>query len=217
MQMELMAGVPGMSYELETVSLITQPEVRDYIRILRDAFWHDPLMEYLFPDESKRRRKLEYFFRANIEFGLTSGEVYGTTSMLGCAVWMFPGDNARARADRLKVPAERLRQVFNGESYQRYLDFEHYVRDVHIRLQYPTYCLLLFLGVEESQRGRGVGHRLMQPVLRYADDKGLPCVLDTMNGDNLPFYRKLGFTVSSEYCICGHGPRTWTMTRRPVL
>ena len=204
-----------MSSELETVSLITQAKVRDSVRILRDAFWRDPLTEYLFPEESERNKKLEVFFEANVEFGLSAGEVYGTTSMLGCAVWMFPGDRTRARVNRPMVPAERLRPIFDSEAYQRYEDFEHHMRDVHVGLHCPSYCLLLFLGVEEKQRCKGVGGRLIQPVLKYADEKSLPCVLDTMNEDNLPFYRKHGFTVCSEYCVCGSGPQTWTMIRRP--
>jgi len=204
-----------MSYELETVSLTTQSNLHDLIRILTGAFRYDPLLEYLFPGNASRLEELNTFFRVNLEFGLAAGEIYCTTSMLGCAVWLFPGDRSRTRVSRTGLPAERFKLLLDSESYRKYADFEEYMKEVHIGLQCPSYCLLLFLGVEERQRARGVGSRLMQPVLKTADEKGMPCILDTMNESNLEFYRMHNFKVCREYHICRTGPYGWTMIRRP--
>jgi ribosomal protein S18 acetylase RimI-like enzyme len=204
-----------MSYELEMVLKVTQSNVHDTVRILTGAFWNDPLVEYLFPDDGKRLEQLGTFFRVNLKFSMAAGEVYGTSSMLGCAVWLFPGDKSKPRLSRVELPSERFRSLLDEESLRRYVDFEHFMSDRHINLMCPSFCLLLFLGVEENQRRRGIGSRLIQPVLKFADEAKLPCILDTMNEDNLPFYRKHGFTVCQEYRICEKGPHTWTMIRPP--
>jgi GNAT superfamily N-acetyltransferase len=204
-----------MSYELEMVSKVTESNVPDAVRILAGAFWDDPLVEYIFPNEGKRLEQLNTFFTVNLKFGLAAGEVYGTTSMLGCAIWLFPGDKSRPRINIAELPSERFRTLFDGDSFRRYMDFEQYMKDLHISLRVPSYCLLLFLGVEDRQRCKGVGSRLIRPVLETADEKKLPCILDTMNEDNLAFYREHNFSVCRQYRICGEGPETWTMVRYP--
>lgn len=204
-----------MSCGLEAVSLIKPADVQESVCILSQAFLRDPLMEYIFPDESQRLKRLAAFFGANLDFGMAVGEVYGTSPLLGCAIWIFPGDRNRARVTRAMVPMERIRLNFSDQEFKRYANFELYMKEVHVELHFPSYCLLLFLGVDEEHRCKGIGGRLMQPILKYADEKKLPCVLDTMNEENLAFYREQGFSVSSEYYVCGDGPRTWTMVRYP--
>jgi ribosomal protein S18 acetylase RimI-like enzyme len=204
-----------MSYELEMVSKVTESNVTDAVRILTGAFWNDPLVEYLFPELKERKRQLDILFRVNVDFGLDAGEVYCTSSMLGCAVWLFPGDKDRPRLGRDKLPAARFKSLLDGQSLQRLSGFIQYMKERHISIMSGPYCLLLFLGVAENQRRKGVGSRLMQPVLQFADEKRMPCILDTMNEDNLDFYRAHNFRVCQRYHICGNGPETWTMIRYP--
>jgi ribosomal protein S18 acetylase RimI-like enzyme len=207
---------PGyMSYELEMVSKVTESNVSDAVRILAGAFWNDPLVEYLFPELQERQHQLDTFFKVNVEFSREAGEVYSTTSMLGCSVWLFPGDKARSRLGKEELPGARFKLLLDGQSLQKLSDFIQYMKERHFSIMRGPYCLLMFLGVEEKQRRRGVGSRLMQPVLQYADEKRMPCILDTMNEYNLDFYRAHNFTVCQRYHLCSNGPETWTMIRYP--
>ena len=160
-----------MRYELEMVSRITGPQTSDAVRVLTGAFWNDPLVEYLFPEGDRRLEQLNTFFKVNLEFSLAAGEAYGTISMLGCVVWLFPGDKARTRVARDEVPGARFKLLLDGASFQRLADFTQYMKDQHISIIRDPYCLLMFLGVDEQQRAQGVGGRLVQPVLKYADEK----------------------------------------------
>ena len=74
---------------------------------------------------------------------------------------------------------------------------------------------LFFVGVEAGQRGRGIGARLMAPVLRVADLTGVPCYLETPFQQTLPFYRALGYEITSEPKPFAGAPQLWAMGRTP--
>ena len=59
------------------------------------------------------------------------------------------------------------------------------------------------LGVLPEMQGNGVGSKLMQACLAYADGENLPSYLETDRDRNVPFYEKHGFKVIGEEDILG--------------
>jgi len=60
--------------------------------ILARAFFDDPMVVYLLPDDDHRRRALPAFFGAGARFGHLFGAVYTTPGAVeGGAVWLPPG------------------------------------------------------------------------------------------------------------------------------
>ena len=54
---------------------------------------------------------------------------------------------------------------------------------------------LIYFAVRPALQGAGVGHKMIQPVLDYADEHGLLISLETHNPANLPRYNHYGFDV----------------------
>lgn len=204
-----------MSFEPEEVLRSTESDIPAAVHILTAAFRDDPLVEYLFPENDRRLQQLDSFFKINVEFGLASGEVYNTVSMSGCAIWVFPGDKSRIRLDRSQFPVSRCKGILDDSALHRLMDFTECMKERHVGITSGSFCLLMFLAVQEKQRRKGVGSRLIQPVLKYSDDNKLLCILDTMNEKNLPFYFMHGFIIDQQYKACGSSPATWTMIRYP--
>ncbi|MBU0596347.1 GNAT family N-acetyltransferase, partial [Candidatus Bipolaricaulota bacterium] len=75
---------------------------------------------------------------------------------------------------------------------------------------------LMALGVAPGRQGRGIGARLLSPILRRASDEGLPCYLETQTERNVTFYGKLGFEVLLEEREPVGGLPLWFMARQPV-
>lgn len=71
------------------------------------------------------------------------------------------------------------------------------------------------LGVEPVSQGKGIGSRLLEPMLRRLDQDDFPCYLETDRERNLGFYRRFGFQVRREGFVPGGGPAFWTMVREP--
>ena len=82
----------------------------------------------------------------------------------------------------------------------------------------PTedHVLLASLGVARHQQGRGLGTAVLVPGLERADRDGLPVHLETSAESNVPFYRRLGFTVTDVVDLPDGGPRTWLVRREPT-
>jgi ribosomal protein S18 acetylase RimI-like enzyme len=72
---------------------------------------------------------------------------------------------------------------------------------------------LAVLGTDPSRWRRGIGSRLLDPVLAKAEAEGLPCYLETQAERNLAFYGKHGFEVTEELRVPGCPLPLWTMWR----
>jgi GNAT superfamily N-acetyltransferase len=206
-----------VSVEFELVTRLSEADIERATYVLSKVFKNDPLFLYLFPFDATRSHLMNAFFRANLEYCLEVGEVYTSYGISGCAMWLFPGCRAGLCQGHTDTRASQFQTVLDNESLNRLLAFMQHMRGCHNQVIKQPHCLLLFLGVDEEHRSHGIGTRLLQPVLKMADSKKLPCLLDTMNRDNLVFYEKQGFKVCLEGQICRYGPMAWTMVRWPEI
>jgi GNAT superfamily N-acetyltransferase len=81
--------------------------------------------------------------------------------------------------------------------------------------QMETYWYLMMIGVDPAYQRQGIGIALLQPILRQADQKQIPCYLETTSAHNVPFYQKCGFDTFSEGQIKSD-LFYWMMRREPV-
>jgi GNAT superfamily N-acetyltransferase len=70
------------------------------------------------------------------------------------------------------------------------------------------------MGVEPDEQGRGLGSRVLQPVLDRCDVEQLPAYLEATAEGNVAFYERIGFEVRDTNQL-GDGPALWLMVRRP--
>jgi len=81
--------------------------------------------------------------------------------------------------DRLDITLAMFRQVNEGHP-----------RNPHWYLQ--------AVGSVPEAQGRGLGARVLEPLLTTCDTEGLPAYLESSNPRNLAFYRRLGFEITGE-------------------
>lgn len=74
---------------------------------------------------------------------------------------------------------------------------------------------LFTIGTRKAARGKGLGKRLMAPVLAAADRDGLPCYLENSNPANTGFYRSCGFERMKLFEPGPGGPVLEAMWREP--
>jgi len=75
----------------------------------------------------------------------------------------------------------KVNAVTNHSWYTKYTDEEVY----H----------LLVIVVDESLKGTGAFRKLLMPIIKQCDEKGLPIVLQTHNPQNVPIYEHFGFRI----------------------
>ena len=104
---------------------------------------------------------------------------------------------------------------FGWAGFQRFSGVVGYTGKLHNKFAAGPHWYLWGLGVEPSQQNKGIGGRLLQPVLAKADAAGQSCYPETQNESNLPFYRRHGFEVVSGEAVPKGDLKVWTMVRKP--
>ena len=90
--------------------------------------------------------------------------------------------------------------------------------DIGMRRHRPAepHIYLFAVGVAEAARGRGLGRRLLAPVLADCDRAGLPAYLENSKDRNTPFYNSLGFFASGpKFPPAAGAPPLLPMWREP--
>lgn len=162
--------------------------------LLARAFFSDPLFGHFFPDPAARLSQLEALFAFRLRNELD--DAYAPSPALeGLALWQLP----RGHKPRLNPAAlpRALALVLNAgwQPLQRMVHFQRWslaLRDTLIR---DPYVYLDTLAVAPAFQRQGFARRLLMPVLKMADDLGVPVYLETQNRRNIVIYTHFGFEV----------------------
>lgn len=166
--------------------------------MLAEAFYDDPIIGWLMPDERKRRARLRRFFAIELRhMALPRGHVWTTGDLSGAALIMPSGAwRVPPRATLLEGGAfgiHLLRAARLGAAMERrhVREPHYYVRDV---------------GVLREMQGKGFGSALMRPTLDLCDRDGLPAYLEASSERNAALYERLGFRLTDELRVAGSPP-----------
>ena len=88
-----------------------------------------------------------------------------------------------------------------------------YVDAVHSRLIPFKHWFLQAIGVDPQFQGRGYASKLLRPMLSRIDEEGLPCYLETLEGQNVRLYEHFGFKVLEESNVPNTNLTNWAMLR----
>lgn len=171
----------------------------------------DPVSEWACPPESLRQRMLRRFFAAMLRAKLPAGFVHTDDARSGAALWAPPGTWRITAAQGLRIAASftHPRLWSRGPLVSRGL--------LGVERRHPPtppHFYLAVLGVAPGAQGRGLGSRLMQPVLELCDADGVPAYLESSKESNIAFYSRHGFRVTREITL-PRGPTMWAMWREP--
>ncbi|MHA6803253.1 GNAT family N-acetyltransferase [Salinifilum ghardaiensis] len=185
-----------------------QSDVPRAVRTLGAAFASYPATQHTVDPERHQERvtELQKLFLTRIGFGV--GRVWVADDGDAVAVWTTP-ESTGTKAVFTEI-GPRLAELA-GSRASAHEEMERLLQP-H-RPTEPVWFLAT-VGVAPERQGQGLGSAVVRPGTETARDTGVPAYLETSDERNLPFYRRLGFTVETEIPL-PHGPRTWCMTSRP--
>jgi GNAT superfamily N-acetyltransferase len=185
--------------------------------MLARAFFDDPIFRWVEPDDALRARFLSPFFTGLTRRSHRLAVALATEDVLeGASLWKTPGLTTLSPAELAMTGLDRISEWLSDEARAR-LDavFDPVEAAFAEDLSEPVWYLGV-LGVEPGLQGRGIGSRLMAPILERADREARSVTLETAQPKNLPLYRRHGFRVLRELpAPLGDGPMVWTMKREP--
>jgi ribosomal protein S18 acetylase RimI-like enzyme len=170
---------------------------------LGEAFFDDPLLLIVAPDEATRRRWAPWFMSLVLQYGLRWGEVWGTDDSSAVAVWVPPGSGEMGLGRMLKVGAARIPFRLGMGGTRRFFQAVSATEPFHKTVQGPHWYLVA-VGTRSEYQGRGLGSALVEMGTSRADDAGVPCYLETGTQSNIDFYAKRGFEIVGQTDFGGH-------------
>ena len=185
--------------------------------LLATAFQNDPTYILVQPDEIKRLRMLAWLFERLLRYSLSYGQAYTTPALEGIACWLPPGRTNLSVLGLLRSGLATAPLVVGLAAYLRFDRYMSYADKLHEHYAPPSHWYLWVIGVEPAHQGRGIGSRLLQPVLAQASAEGTACYLDTSTEGAVRFYEKHGFRVMEHGGTPNQEVQVWAMLRQPNL
>jgi GNAT superfamily N-acetyltransferase len=187
-------------------------DVSRIVTALAHAFEDDPVMSWIFPDDSKRLSYLEKAFGLFLrKIWLPQEECYATERLFGAALWLPPGKWHLGVGEQLRLFPSMI--SVTGRNLPRLISVLNLMEKKHPKD--PAHYYLAVLGVEPAFQGRGFGGALMQPVLARCDREGISAYLESSKRRNVVLYERHGFRVVEELRLPKDGPPIWRMWRDP--
>jgi GNAT superfamily N-acetyltransferase len=194
------------------VRKLTPDEVPRVARALARAFEDDPVMSWIFRDDTERLTRLERAFGLFLRrIWMPQRECYAVDRLFGAALWLPPDKWHLGVADQVRLLPSMI--GVTGRNLPRLFTVLNTIEKKHPK---PPHYYLAVLGVEPEAQGRGFGGALMQPVLTRCDRERIPAYLESSKRRNVVLYERHGFRVVEELMLPKDGPPIWRMWREPA-
>lgn len=189
--------------KIDSLYPLQKNDVGLIIRALTECFLDDPLYQKLIPQLKLRAKALPEVFECDASEMLESCNVYADS----------PAVNGLVIVDDETEPYNPLKYLSVETFYALKTDAFLVKEDLSLKTLWNFFLgrkylnskwtdalpdermHLIYFAVRPSCRGSGIAHRLISPVLNYADQKGLIVSLETHNAANLPMYQHYHFEL----------------------
>lgn len=180
--------------------------------ITSDAFRDDPFNKWVFGGYDPMQRT----------FGNIARHVYqpyGLCQLLqdegedrAAAMWLLPSDYVDISAQGM---LETYWGLFASAGFSGLRRGKRTSEVMARHRPHVRHAYLFTVGVNEAGRGKGLGRRLLMPVIDACDVAGVMIYLENTNPMNRPFYRSLGFQQVELFHVMPGSPPLEAMIRRP--
>ena len=197
---------------MTNVRKATATDIDAMAHTLQRAFFDDPVIRWMLPDEDRRRRTGTFGWRSWLEIlYLPKAQMYTNDEHTCAALWSPPGNWKVPLPMQVRM-APRMVRIFGGRRLPLILEGLALIEKKHPDRE-PHYTLGV-LGTDPDHQGDGIGSALIQPVLDTCDTDGIGAYLESSTPSNVPYYRRFGFEVTEEFTL-PQGPPVWGMWREP--
>lgn len=154
-------------------------------RTLAQAFWDDPLMHIVAPNEKRRVGVGPWFFETSIKYGLRyQGEVSCNKDASAAAIWFPPGHTDLSPFPMLRVGMAAMPFKAGISGTMRFFKAISATEELHKAADGPHWYLLA-IGTKPELQGTGLGSALVELGTAQADVAGVPCYLETATQSNV--------------------------------
>lgn len=161
------------------------------ITILADAFDDNKSVNYIIPQDSKRKQRIQQLMNYSFDVCYSFGKVFLSDDKKACALILFP-DKQKTTLASIWGDIKLIFSAIGVGNIKKAISREAKVKALQPK---QPLCYLWFIGVSPEMQGKGIGSQLLKEVLtEYSFNKRVIC-LETSTLKNIPWYEKFGFAV----------------------
>jgi ribosomal protein S18 acetylase RimI-like enzyme len=200
--------------DLSGVGELTTKDTDWAAKVLEQAFYTDPLLNFIYGDTIGEPGKLNWFFRTTFRLAALYGDCLATAEQDGVLMMLPPDQTKMTAGMMLKSGLLTAPFKMGWASFSRMMRFMDFAEKEHKAAASFDHYYIMTVGVLPERQGRGVGKKLMTRALEMVDADQVACYLETQNQSNVPIYQKLGFEVVSDNEMPSGGLHNWGMLRQ---
>jgi len=187
-------------------------DIPDLSRTLGGAFFDDPVMTWLVPDDAARAKQLPRLFAILTRHHHLNGDgvevACDGSTISAAALWDPPNRWKTSRRAELAMMPSLVRAL--GSRLAVGWQTSEMMKRAHPE---EPHWYLAVIGSDIAVRGHGFGQVLMRSRLDRVDAEHAPAYLESSKPENVPYYERFGFSITGEITLPGDGPTVWTMWR----
>ena len=207
------AEAPGRTREPldATVRKATAADRDQLVAVMARAFDDDPMANWFVAQDKRRARRIYDFMGVAHRITAPGDEIYTTDGIEGGAFWLPPGKWKMGILQQFMLMPAMIR----SSTLKRVPAVMGGLNAIEKQHPHEPHYYLLALGVNPDKQGRGVGTKLMAPILERCDRERIPAYLESSKEVNVPLYERNGFKVTERVTVPNGGPPMWLMWREP--
>lgn len=177
---------------------LSKKDIDVFANNIATSFKGYPLFEY-FSNNNYNIKKMKKFWKVSLKtmsdktFFISDSEKANSLAIFspyekgGISLWKY-----------IKAGGLGLLTTFGIKTTKQMTSFEKYAMEIKNKYAYPG-CWYLYVFVTMPEfRGKGLGSKIMHPMLDYLDKHNQDCYLETLLPVNVEIYKKYGFELKEE-------------------
>ena len=164
------------------------------IDILTQAFDRNQSINYIIPQDRKRKQRIEKLMAYSFDVCLEFGDVLLSDDRNACALIIYP-DKKKTTINSILWDANFAFSCVGVSGIKRVLDREAKIKSFHPK---EPFTYLWFIGVDQKFQGKGIGSAFLKEIIEQSQMQKRPIYLETSTQKNVPWYKKNGFEIFNE-------------------
>ena len=181
------------------------------------AFIDDPVYKYMVGRPGVSYKDSYRYSLVTLRSVYGIARLYATSDKFEGLMAMFPPAHNRVPSMAfVRSGGWRLPFTTRGDILSRSLKYENNNVKIRKKLAGGEAWYLFMLAVEPTQQKKGYCSAMMHPFLKWLDENGQTCYLETHKAANVDIYKHWGFELRDIDAIPGTEDTQYTMIRNQV-
>ena len=164
------------------------------IDILSQAFDTNQSINYIIPQDKKRKQRIEKLMAYSFDVCHEFGDVLLSDDRKACALILYP-DKKKTTLNSILWDVNFAFSCVGVSGLKRVLDREAKIKSFHPK---EPFSYLWFIGVDQKFQNKGIGSDLLEKIIADSKSQNRLIYLETSTLKNVPWYEKNGFEIFNE-------------------